>query len=345
MVTRIPVVYPLESRLGDQWPPPNWWDLSVLLAVSGGPDSVALLRAMHRLKTAGEGRLLVAHFNHHLRADESDHDEAFVVELCRRLQIACEVGRPHRRRLATGQGEGLEGAARRARYAFFQHAAARLGARYVVTAHTADDQAETILHRILRGTGMAGLAGMARARPLGPAATLIRPLLGFRRADLLAYLDDLEQPYRVDSSNRDTRLARNRIRIEVLPHLAEACNPAVVEALVRLGQLAGEVQGVVAGLVEGLLDRCVVAAPGGPVRILLAPLAGQPRYIVRELLVAVWQRQQWPLQSMGFAEWDLLAEMALATPTSAGVLSKRTFPGDILAESADGELHLLKQHA
>jgi len=339
------VVHLLESRLAERWPPPDWRDLSILLAVSGGADSVALLRAMHRLKAAGEGTLLVAHFNHHLRADESDHDEAFVVELCRRLEIVCEVGSPQRRRLAAGQGEGLEGAARRARYAFFQHAAARLGARYVVTAHTADDQAETILHRIVRGTGIAGLAGMARARPLGPAATLIRPLLGFRRAELLAYLDDLRQPYRVDSSNRDTRLTRNRIRIEILPRLAEACNPAAVDALVRLGQLAGEVRNVIAGLVEGLLDRGVLPAPAGAVRILLAPLAGQPRYVVRELLIAVWQRQQWPLQSMGFAEWELLAEMALAPPASPRAACKRAFPGEILAELADGELHLLRRHA
>jgi len=339
------VVHPLESRLAQQWPPPDWRDLSVLLAVSGGADSVALLRAMQRLKTSGEGRLLVAHFNHRLRGGESDHDEAFVVELCRRLEIACEVGRPHPQRLAAGQGEGLEGAARRARYAFFQRAAARLGARYVVTAHTADDQAETILHRIVRGTGIAGLAGMARARPLGPAATLIRPLLGFRRAELLAYLDDLQQPYRVDSSNRDTRLTRNRIRIEILPRLADECNPAVVEALVRLGQLAGEVQNVVAGLVEGLLDRCVLPAPAGAVRILLAPLAGQPRYVIRELLIAVWRRQQWPLQAMGFAEWDLLAEMALATPAGPHAPSKRAFPGEILAERAEGELHLLRRRA
>jgi tRNA(Ile)-lysidine synthase len=319
--------------------------MSLLLAVSAGADSVALLRAMHRLKTSGEGRLLVAHFNHRLRGRESDRDEAFVVELCRWLEIPCEVSSPDPGRLATGHGEGLEGAARRHRYAFFQQAAARLGARYVVTAHTADDQAETILHRIVRGTGIAGLAGMARARPLGPAATLIRPLLGIRRGELRAYLDDLGQPYRCDSSNRDTRLTRNRIRLEILPRLAEACNPAVVEALVRLGQLAGEVQGVVAGLVGGLLGHCVVAAADGPVRILLAPLASQPRHVVRELLIAVWQRQQWPLQAMGFAEWDLLAEMALAPPADSHTPLKRTLPGEILAERADGELHLLSRRA
>ncbi len=337
--------HPLEFRLAQQWDPSEWADVSLLLAVSGGSDSVALLRAMHRLKTSGEGRLLVAHFNHRLRGPESDRDEAFVVELCCRLQIPCEVGSPGPRHLAAGQGEGLEGAARRHRYAFFQRTAARLGARYVVTAHTADDQAETILHRIVRGTGIAGLAGMARARPLGPAATLMRPLLGFRRGELLAYLDDLGQPYRVDSSNRDTRLTRNRIRLEVLPRLAEACNPAVVEALVRLGQLAGEVQHVVAGLVDGLLDRCVVAAPDGPVRIPLAPLASQPRYVVRELMIAVWQRQQWPLQAMGFAEWDLLAEMALTPPSGPRASSRRTLPGEILAERAEGELHLLGRRA
>ena len=154
--------------------------------------------------------------------------EQFVVELCRRLSVTCEVGRVAVDRLAAESGDGIEAAARTARYHFLEQTAGRLGARFVATAHTADDQAETILHRIIRGTGIRGLSGMARARPLGHA-TLIRPLLGVRRAELQTYLDALGQPYRHDQSNADLRFTRNRIRHQTMPQLREQYNAGVAE--------------------------------------------------------------------------------------------------------------------
>jgi tRNA(Ile)-lysidine synthase len=334
-------LHPLETLLASSWPPAEWQDLTVLLAVSGGPDSVALLRAMVALKTGGQGRLRVAHVNHQLRPGEADADEALVVELCRRLDLPCEVGHVAIARAGCG-GQGLEAAARRARYAFLQDAAARSGARYVVTAHTADDQAETILHRILRGTGIRGLAGMARARPLGPA-TLLRPLLGIRRAELLTYLADLGQPYRRDSSNRELRFTRNRIRHELLPRLAERFNPGVADALVRLGSLAGQAQAALDRWVAELLGRYVRPAGGG-VLLDRAGLASQPPYIVRELLMAVWRRQGWPMQAMGFEEWDLLAAMLLPRPlASVGTAWKHVFPGGVEAEIAGTEMALARR--
>ncbi len=336
-------LHTLESRLAATWPPEAWQDVTILLAVSGGPDSVALLRAMTALKRGSEGRLLAAHVNHQFRAEQSDADEAFVVDLCRRLDVPCQVHRAERDPLKGAAGDGLEAAAREIRYDLLRQAAARLGARYVVTAHTADDQAETILHRILRGTGVAGLSGIARARPLGPA-TLMRPLLGIRRAEILRYLEDLGQTYRVDSSNEDTRWTRNRIRHELLPDLADRFNPGVVEALLRLGHLAGEVQAVVDRIVEGLREQCVSEAGPGRVRIHLGPLAGQPRYVVRELLIAVWRDRDWPLQAMGFVQWDLLADMALAGEEglSAGP-GKHVFPGGVLCAAGRGHLELSRQ--
>lgn len=293
-----------------------------------GADSVALLRAMAALKREGPGFLYAAHLNHQLRGTESDADEAFVVDLCRQLNIQCEASRVPPERLASNSGVGLEAAARAVRYEFLRQTAERMGARYVVTAHTADDQAETILHRILRGTGLAGLAGMPRARLLSPACTLIRPLLGFRRADLLGYLADLHQPYRSDLSNDDPRFTRNRIRHELLPKLAADFNPGVIDALLRLGTMAREVQDVVTDLVDDLSRQCVLQASNREVRLNTHPLHGQPRYLVRELLVTVWRKAGWPLQSMGFAEWDLLAEMAMGPASqSPGVPRSRCFQG------------------
>ena len=338
----MPSPQPFETHLAAAWPPAKWQEVTTLLAVSGGADSVALMRAMRALKTRGDGRLCVAHFNHHLRGDQSAADEAFVLDLCRRFDLPCEVGHAQGQVMAEGS-DGVEAAARAARYEFLQQAAARLGARYVVTAHTADDQAETILHRILRGTGIGGLGGMQRVRAFGPAATLIRPLLEVRRTELVAYLDDLGQPYRVDSSNQDTRLTRNRIRHELLPQLARQFNPGVIDALLRLGRLAGEAQAVVEAVVDGLCQRCVVCESPQAVRIDAAALADQPRYAIRELLMTIWRRQGWPMQAMGFAQWDLLAELASGCRGASPELpSKRMFPGSVLAEPGEGRLRLVR---
>jgi tRNA(Ile)-lysidine synthase len=331
-------MHPLENLLAASWPPSEWQDVTVLVAVSGGADSVALLRAMAAIRIGGRGRLCAVHVNHQLRPGEAEADEALVVELCRRLDVPCEVGRVSIARAQCG-GQGLEAAARRVRYAFLQDTAARYGARYVVTAHTADDQAETILHRILRGTGIRGLSGMARARPLGPA-TLLRPLLGIRRAELLSYLGELGQSYRRDSSNRELRFTRNRIRHELLPRLARRFNPGVVDALLRLGNLAGRAQAALDHCVAYLLDRRV-RWDRGAVVIDRAGLGSQPPYLVGELLAAVWRRQGWPLRAMGRREWDLLAAM-LSSPASAphSIPAKRTFPGGVLAEVSEGEMRL-----
>jgi tRNA(Ile)-lysidine synthase len=339
----MPPLHPLETKLAAAWPPTAWQAVTTLLAVSGGVDSVALLRAMRALKTRGEGRLCVAHFNHHLRGEQSAADEAFVVELCRRFDLPSEVERARAGQVVAASSDGLEAAARAARYEFLRQTAARLGARYVVTAHTADDQAETILHRIIRGTGIAGLAGMERARALGPAATLIRPLLEVRRAELAGYLDDLGQPYRCDPSNEDTRLTRNRIRHELLPLLARQFNPGVVDALLRLGRLAGEAQAVVETIVEDLSEQCVVREGPQAVQLDAAALAGQPRHVIRELLMATWRKQDWPMQAMGFAQWDLLGEMVSGCRgLPAELPPKEMFPGGVLAEPAEGRLRLVQ---
>ena len=338
----MPDRHDLETRLAATWPPESWQDVTVLLAVSGGADSVALLRAVVATRRRGEGQVWVAHFNHQLRGEESAADESFVVALCGQLEVPCRVGRAKPGQLASDSKEGLENAARSARYDFLLATAGQLGARYVVTAHTADDQAETILHRIVRGTGIGGLAGIARARPLSPVTTLLRPLLGIRRAELLAYLAELGQPYRLDASNQDPRFTRNRIRHHLLPELARQVNPAVVDALLRLGTLAGEV--LVEQVVAQWEERAVVYEPCGAVAVAADLLAGQPRYALRELLMAIWRRQHWPLQAMGFEQWELLAQMLLdASAQPAGAGQKRMFPGGVVALARHGQLRLERE--
>ncbi|MEZ6112062.1 MAG: tRNA lysidine(34) synthetase TilS [Pirellulaceae bacterium] len=254
-----------ESLLAASWPPAAWHDVRVVLAVSGGADSVALLRAMSALKTAGAGSLVVAHFNHALRGDESDEDERFVARLAKELAAECFVERADHatrrldERAATAENvddaslAASEATSRAARYDFLIRVAQRSGARYVVTAHTLDDQAETVLHRIVRGTGLNGLRGIRRVRPLTPDVSLIRPLLSVRRSQVVAYLKKLGQAFRTDATNEQPVYTRNRIRLELLPLLAANYNSQITDSLVRLAELAGEACDVIQPLVEHTL--------------------------------------------------------------------------------------------
>lgn len=339
-------LHAVESKLAAAWPPAEWNEVTILVAVSGGADSVALLRSLIALKRGGAGRICAAHLNHQLRGPQSDADETFVVELCRRLGVPCEVSRLEAGQLAAGAHDGLEAAARQLRYAFFRQAALRLGARYVVTGHTADDQAETILHRILRGTGIAGLAGMARFRPLGPGCALARPLLGVRRAELVGYLAALQQPYRSDQSNEDRRFTRNRIRHDLLPRLRRDFNPSVVDALLRLGAMADEVYQLVEHFADQLGQRCVTRREPREIRIDRRCLAGQPHSLIRQVFIAVWKQAGWPLQAMGFAQWELLARMASPSCAESSPGSRRRFlPGDVLVEVQEDTLLLRRSDA
>ena len=305
----------LERRLAKSWPPEVWRDVGVLLAVSGGADSMALLRAMTALNRAapGEGKLIVAHLNHGLRGAASDEDEQFVVETCHKWNLDCEVKKVDVSKSASQSGDGLEAAARDARYSFLQRTAERLGARYVATAHTADDQAETVLHRIVRGCGIAGLAGIPRTRALGPAVTLIRPMLDSRRTEVEEYLTSICQPFRVDTSNRDLRFTRNRIRHELLPLIRHEYNQQVNDALLRLATTAGEAQSVIESLIGQLAERCVETSRSGVISLDRRALALETRYLIRELMKSVWCRAGWSRQAMGFAEWDRLAELVFDT--------------------------------
>jgi tRNA(Ile)-lysidine synthase len=303
-------LYELERRLAASWPVSEWCDVHVLLGVSGGADSVAMLRAMGALEAdaGGRGKLYVAHLNHGLRGKAAEEDQAWLQNLCEQLRVPMEAGRRDIGAIAEEQGDGWEAAARTARYDFLVETAKRVGARFVVTAHTADDQAETVLHRILRGTGIEGLAGIARSRPLTESIALVRPMLDVRRSEVLQYLASTGQDYRTDASNDDTQWTRNRLRHELLPSLREDYNPRVDEALVRLAAQAGELQGVLSSLVAETANQGVVA-DGSRLHVDCATLELQPPVVIRELLKVGWKQAGWPQQSMGFHEWQQLAAL------------------------------------
>jgi len=317
-----------EVQIAVSWPPEHWQDIKVLLAVSGGADSVAMLRALRAVQRPGPGSLEVAHANHQIRLAQSDTEEQFVTALCERLGVHCYTGKIDVPRQAADDGDGMEAAARRLRYQFLQQVAEQTGARYLVTAHTADDQAETILHRIVRGTGLRGLAGIPRARPLGSAVSLIRPMLWVWRTQVLDYLQELGQPYMEDTSNQDLAFTRNRIRHELLPSLAAHYNQNVREALCRLGTLSAESRRVIDKLVDELWKQSVARAATDSVRIRVESLRAVDPFLVREFFIRLWHHQNWPQQQMGYLQWEKLAGMV----RSATATSEIDLPGGVRAE-------------
>jgi tRNA(Ile)-lysidine synthase len=205
------------------------------VAVSGGADSVALLLLLLQLREKQGLVLSVVHFNHKLRGKTSDADEKFVAKLAAKHGLAFHVGRADVAAKAKRDKANLEDAARRARYAFFAGLVQHGHVGQVAVAHTADDQAETVLAHILRGTGLAGLGGIHPR-----AEHIVRPLLALRRAELRAYLRSTRQPWREDVTNQDTTKMRARIRKKLLPLLEKQFQPAVVEHLATLAELARE---------------------------------------------------------------------------------------------------------
>lgn len=257
----------------------------VLVAVSGGPDSVCLLTALHEMRDRSliPGiELRIAHVNYGLRGDESERDEAFVRELGMRLGVPVDCERV---RLMPKSGGTLQSRAREARYAFFARLLREHGMTTVATGHTADDQAETVLLWLMRGFGTTGLAGI----PLKREGGIIRPLLGVTRRQVLDYLAFRGMPYRSDSSNGTPVYRRNRIRQEVLPVL-RSLNPRIVEALARGGDtLAADA--AVLSEIERERWRAVAKeiSPGRVVldgeRVASQPLGLQRRLIRRALSV------------------------------------------------------------
>jgi tRNA(Ile)-lysidine synthase len=215
------------------------------VAVSGGADSVALFLILLELRESLGIVLSAVHFNHRLRGRSSKADQNFVSKLAARYGIPCFIASENISAKSKRDGGNLEEVARRARYAYFEHLVAEGNLDKIAVAHTADDQAETVLAHILRGTGIAGLGGIHPE-----FGCVFRPLLKFRRAELRSYLRARSQTWREDATNRDTRRMRARIRLKLVPVLEKQFQTAVVEHLCQLADVAREDQACLEGAAE-----------------------------------------------------------------------------------------------
>lgn len=243
--------------------PPNE---TLVVGVSGGADSTALLLALDELNKAQKTSLTicVAHLDHGIRPD-SKKDAQWVRKLARKMDLKCVIGRTNAAAEASATSENLEQTARRLRYEFLERTARRLQVKFVLTGHTMDDQAETVLLRLIRGSAGEGLSGMDALRPLskGSQITLVRPLLWARHSQTEDYCHHRQADFLHDEMNDDERFARVKIRKQVLP-LMQQVNKRVVEALSRTAALLKDDGEVLVNDADLLLSRAMEGVPFNP---------------------------------------------------------------------------------
>jgi tRNA(Ile)-lysidine synthase len=310
------------------WPSSRWRDVGVVVGCSGGADSVALLRTVCELRCdpaaqPPRGFVIAAHFNHQIRGRESDEDQRFVASLANQLGAEAAFGRSSGR-------DTDESSLRRLRLEFLQQTAERSGARYVALAHSADDNAETILHHLMRGTGPLGLAGIRPSRPLGADLVLIRPFLSVGRGLIRQALDSISQPWREDSSNLDTNYRRNWIRHQLMP-LIQSRYAGASDAIARAGQTQRQWCEALERLAGHWLDGHWIGRD--PVRLRRDGSSETP--VLVAACQRLWSILQWPQGDMSHSHW-----LALTAAIEGKSDVRFTLPGGIGVLPHDGVVEL-----
>ena len=306
---------------------------TVLVAVSGGVDSVVLLDLLQQLASDYGVSLHVAHLDHGVRA-ASSADARFVEQLAGTRGLPIHASRLDPEALGAHRGHGAEGSSREARYAFLRSVAAEIGASRIALGHTADDQTETILYRLARGTGPTGLRGIPPVRD-----SYVRPLIEITRGEILAYAQERELAWRVDASNADPSFARNLIRHRILPEL-EAINPRVGEAIRRGSLLAAEAEEVSRFVVAMLWNAIRPEEGEGRLKLPRDALISYPHAVQKLLLRGGAQRVRGNLAGVEHDHIEAAVRL-IAGPASHGELSLpglhvRVQSGEVLLTRARG---------
>lgn len=258
----------------------------VLVAVSGGPDSIALLHILHSIRERLGISLHVAHLDHMFRGPDSREDAQYVVQFCANLQIPCTAERIDVSSYAKEHHLSNQVAAREVRYKFLNSVAEKYQAQKIALGHHADDQAETVLLNLMRGTGIGGLAGIAPLRD----DRYIRPLLAVRRKEIEQYCLTQGLSYRTDNSNTKTVYLRNKIRLELLPYLEEHYNPEIVPSLGRLAELSREENHFIEGQAARTFAQLANFNGSDMIELNLLEFNSQPLALRRRLVRLVWQK-------------------------------------------------------
>ena len=232
---------------------------SILVAVSGGADSVCLLHVLNQIKTSNNFKIYAAHLNHQIRGDEANRDEEYVKKLCSEFGVECFTEHADIPKMALEHGMTEEEAGRAARYNFFKRICKENDIDYIATAHNKNDQAETVLMRVIRGSGLSGLRGIKYKREDG----VIRPLLDVTRADIEKYCAEAGLEYKTDSTNNDDNYTRNRIRHKLIPMIEKDFNPSIIDSLSNLANNLDDDGEFIDGYVSRLYERLRSPMPGG----------------------------------------------------------------------------------
>lgn len=355
------------QEIESAWPGARYRDVGVVVGCSGGADSVCLVHALNQLRQCQppgkislestrvaasvdqveanpKGFLMIAHFNHGLRGAESDGDEQFVRELASGLNLPLEVGR-------SDGSRADEQSARDDRRAFLGNVARASGSRYIALGHSIDDNVETVLYRLLRGTGPQGMTGMSPFRTLSEQDTdrdfvVSRPMLGLRRTQIRLAMQDAGFAWREDRSNESSIYRRNWIRNQLIP-LIENQMPHAVPAISRAIDGQQQWAAVIGSLVTRWMDRYLIASQ--PLTIAThsdvasgangssGAVANQhpedAQAVAIEALRRCWMEKQWPLQAMGQSQWAMLFDQIIGRGPDVIML-----PGGIRASRSDGKI-------
>ncbi len=320
-------------------------DSHVIVGVSGGADSVALLHILFALRKTLRFSLRVAHLDHALRKASAE-DAAFVRQLGEKLGLPVVVERQTVGDWCSAQGVSIEEGARLIRYRFFRETAQRFSAQAVALAHTADDQAETVLMRFLRGSGLGGLSAMATKRLLDEnqaklrkqdSVWLIRPLLGLWRREIIAYIKTHDLKYREDASNTDYRFTRNRIRHKLLPLLEDDYNPNLKTVLAQLADQsrwdASFLQASAKRQAKRIIKANKADAQAG-LSIAIAAFLRQPKALQRQLVRQAVQQLRGDLRQFEFRHWIEIERIFTQHPEGAEV----HLPGGVVFKRQNGHV-------
>lgn len=331
------------------WPTERWVNTNTVVAVSGGADSVALLHALAKLKNVAgnstqQPSLVVAHVDHGVRGPASAADADFVRAEAESLSLPFYLGQgsaqtdaqPH------SQTAPSESSLRELRYKCLREAAQLHGARYLVTGHTLDDQIETVLFRIFRGTGLRGLNGIPTFRKLGDQLTLVRPMLSVSRAETHAYLQKIGRPHRLDASNEDSHYTRNFLRNELLP-LARKKFPDIDRAILRLTEAAQDHQQAMPQLITAASESISTIEKESVVAELhvdCESISIFPDSVIVDALIEHWDRVGWSRGDINRAAWNQAAQLIRSDDSQTRVIN---LPGNVRAERTDAEVRFTRQ--
>ncbi len=309
---------------------------SVIVGVSGGPDSVCLLHILHSLSTDLDIKLFAVHINHMLRGLEALADENYAARLCREMEIPLTVKRVDVAAMAKDLGISVEEAGREARYKEFSICAERTGAGKIAVAHNRNDQAETVMMHMIRGTGLAGLIGMEYKR--GP---VIRPLLNIYRKEIEQYCKEAALSPRTDSSNLEGDFTRNRVRLELFPYLNKNFGANMVDSLYRLSEHASQDNDYLEQCAAGIYRKCMESEYAGQVSLRLEQLQSlHPAILVRVLKRAICDIAG---SSKGIGSVHYRTVYGLIAKGNTGAQAE--LPGGIRAGISYGVLTLSAQNA